>query len=334
MFGAGKLLASCIYSCIFCNNQTLFRFLTSIFAFTMSTVARPILTCPEHLVPSSGVPISDAEARLLPHLRELLPGLLSKDPQTRARELVFCNDACLVRYIRSVKHISVDAAAKRLLFTLQWRREFRPDLISPDEVEPEAVTGKLYMNGFDVKGRPVLYMIPGRENTTTYDRQIRYLVYNLELLITSMPPTVGKVCLLIDYTNFKNNQPFSISKRVLDILQNHYPERLGIAFMYTAPFSLSIFWRIISPFLDPVTKEKVQFPKGKEDPNFVANFPKEGLERRYGGSNPFDYDHAVYWKDSSAKVKEARTLLDLEIERTLKTIEAGTPLSPVGLYPS
>jgi hypothetical protein len=35
------------------------------------------------------------------------------------------------------------------------------------------------LNGFDTEGRPVLYMRPGRENTSKSPRQIQHLVFHL-----------------------------------------------------------------------------------------------------------------------------------------------------------
>ncbi len=35
------------------------------------------------------------------------------------------------------------------------------------------------LTGFDVDGRPIIYMRPGRENTETSPRQLRHLVYVL-----------------------------------------------------------------------------------------------------------------------------------------------------------
>lgn len=64
--------------------------------------------------------------------------------------------------------------------TLRWRREYKPELIKPEEVAIEGETGKHVLSGFDNKGRPVLYLRPGRENTKPSPRQIRYLVWGLE----------------------------------------------------------------------------------------------------------------------------------------------------------
>jgi len=41
---------------------------------------------------------------------------------------------------------NIDEAKKRLKATMEWRRDFKPDLIPPEEVKIESVTGK--MSGF------------------------------------------------------------------------------------------------------------------------------------------------------------------------------------------
>jgi hypothetical protein len=46
------------------------------------------------------------------------------------------------RYIRAAKW-KVEDGKKRIRGTLEWRREFKPELIPPDEVKIEAETGKM-----------------------------------------------------------------------------------------------------------------------------------------------------------------------------------------------
>lgn len=38
----------------------------------------------------------------------------------------------------------LDDAKRRIKGTLVWRREFKPDLISPEEIRMESETGKMY----------------------------------------------------------------------------------------------------------------------------------------------------------------------------------------------
>jgi len=46
------------------------------------------------------------------------------------------------RYMRAAKWNFADAQ-KRIKATMEWRREFQPDLINPEEVRVEAETGKM-----------------------------------------------------------------------------------------------------------------------------------------------------------------------------------------------
>ena len=57
--------------------------------------------------------------------------------------------------------------------TLEWRRSYQPDKIRPDDIAEEAVTGKVYPNGHDRHGRPILILCPGRENTRNPQKQCK-----------------------------------------------------------------------------------------------------------------------------------------------------------------
>jgi hypothetical protein len=48
----------------------------------------------------------------------------------------------IARYLRASKW-KLEEARKRIKGTIEWRREFKPDLIPPDDVKIEATTGKM-----------------------------------------------------------------------------------------------------------------------------------------------------------------------------------------------
>ncbi|OMJ25661.1 CRAL-TRIO domain-containing protein [Smittium culicis] len=50
-----------------------------------------------------------------------------------------------------------------------------------------------------------------------------------------------------------------ISKSFLDVLQSHYPETLGRGIIINAPSIFFYTYKLISPFIDPVTKSKIFF---------------------------------------------------------------------------
>lgn len=46
------------------------------------------------------------------------------------------------------------------------------------------------MAGYDVDGRPALYMVPSRQNTAESMKQIEYTIWLMERCIDVMPPGV------------------------------------------------------------------------------------------------------------------------------------------------
>lgn len=71
----------------------------------------------------------------------------------------------------------------KFLFFLAWIHMIRFGLTIL-----KGETGKLVVFGFDIKGRPIFYMIPSRQNTEESPRQMQYTVWFLERCIDLMPP--------------------------------------------------------------------------------------------------------------------------------------------------
>lgn len=137
---------------------------------------------------------------------------------------------CLLRYLRATKWNVADAQT-RLLATLTWRREYGMEKLTQDYISIENATGKQIITGYDIHGRPCLYLQPSKQNTEKSDRQVQHLVFMLERAIEMMGPDQETVALIINFNETKSGQNATISqaKETLNILQNHYPERLGRA---------------------------------------------------------------------------------------------------------
>ncbi|TFK40424.1 CRAL/TRIO domain-containing protein [Crucibulum laeve] len=214
-------------------------------------------------------------------------GLLTDD------EKFWLSRECLLRYLRASKWKTA-AAIQRLEATLTWRRDFGLyDKVNAPHVEPEAVTGKEILFGYDVVGRPAFYMIPSRQNTTEATRQIEFAVWMLERGVDVMEPGVETLSILINFADKAKNPSLSTARTVLNILQDHYPERLGNAIVINVPFLVNAFFKIIMPFVDPVTREKVKFnPDVVKDGIFA---PEMLMSQWWGGNQNFEYVHEKYW---------------------------------------
>ena len=86
----------------------------------------------------------------------------------------------------------------------------------------------------------------------------------------------GKMTWLIDFVGYdrKNQPPWQVSLKTLQIVQNHYPERLGRAVNFDPPMLFELFYKAIRPFVDPVTRDKLIFLHQKTD-------AREGMEKQF-----------------------------------------------------
>lgn len=166
-------------------------------------------------------------------------------------ERLWLTRECLLRYLRATKW-NLTQAIQRLRSTMIWRREYGTDHFTADYISDENETGKQVLLGFDNEGRPCLYLLPQNQNTKETPKRVEHLVYMLERTIDIHPPGQESIALLIDFRNTGagGTPSLGIAKQVLDILQNHYPERLGRALLthckseflrFSAALSLTYF---------------------------------------------------------------------------------------------
>ncbi|SGZ53937.1 CIC11C00000004948 [Sungouiella intermedia] len=246
-------------------------------------------------------------------------------------EKAWMTKECFLRYLRATKW-KVEAAIKRIEETIVWRRTFGvieipghtdpKKKVTADLVEPENVTGKNLIVGYDNDNRPCLYLRNGYQNTSASIRQVQHLVFMLERVIQYMPPGQDTLALLIDFKaapasmNLSSKFPsLSISKQVLHILQNHYPERLGRGLFTNIPWIGYTFFKVVGPFIDPYTRLKTIYDQPFE--NFV---PKEQLDKEFNGMLDFEYVHDVYWKSMNELAEKKLEVFYANFERLGKEI--------------
>ncbi|KAG5543212.1 hypothetical protein RHGRI_016085 [Rhododendron griersonianum] len=182
------------------------------------------------------------------------------------QDLKYCSDACLKRYLEA-RSWNVDKSKKMLEETLKWRSTYKPHEI--------------------------------RWNTTGMDNQIRHLVYLMENAILNLPEGQEQMVWLIDFTGWtlSTSVPVKCARESINILQNHYPERLGASFLYNPPRIFEAFWKIVKYFLDPKTFQKVKFvyPMNKDSVEIMRSyFDVDNLPTEFGGKATLKYDHEEF----------------------------------------
>ncbi|KAJ5952096.1 uncharacterized protein N7479_010509 [Penicillium vulpinum] len=209
---------------------------------------------------------------------------------------------CLLRYLRATKW-NVAEAETRLQSTLTWRREYDLKKLTPEYISIENETGKQVLLGYDIHARPCLYLLPSNQNTEKSDRQLEHLVFMLERAIDLTGPGQDTLSLIVNFKETKSGQNASLgqAKQTLGFLQNHYPERLGRALVINVPFVIWGFFKLITPLIDPNTRQKLKF---NED--LRQHVPPSHLMKSVGGDVEFRYDHASYWPTLNKLAEQRR----------------------------
>ncbi|KAI7897049.1 CRAL-TRIO domain-containing protein [Mucor mucedo] len=269
----------------------------------------PKLTPPAHFTPVAPAPLDSEQEEKVTRLREYMQSImLPESHEYYPSEKGFLTDNTIKRYMRARKW-EFEHAKTMLENTVRWRRDYRPDELDPNYIKPEVETGKMYYNGFDKCGRPVWIMRPRLQNSKDAERQIKHIVYCLERGIRLMPDLVENLAIIVDFkdSSAAHNPSVSTCKKFLDILGNHYPERLGVAFVVKSPWFFLTTFKIISPFMDPVTKNKIKFVIDGKDNKETKSLSNEmvhledyidldQLECDFGGHFNYQFELEPYWK--------------------------------------
>ncbi|KAL5560844.1 hypothetical protein UlMin_037055 [Ulmus minor] len=180
-------------------------------------------------------------------------------PQTE-RSSQYYTDAYLGRYLEA-RNWNLNKSKEMLEETIKWRSTYK--------LAHEGETRKLYRANFhDQQGISVLILRPTKQlslilmllkklyNTSSLDNQMQYLVYLLENAIFNLPEDQKQMAWLIDFTGWmlSTSVPAKSAQETIHILQNHYLERLDVAFLYNPPRIFEAFWKIVKYFLDYMCK--------------------------------------------------------------------------------
>ncbi|XWS25260.1 hypothetical protein CRYUN_Cryun27aG0054000 [Craigia yunnanensis] len=274
--------------------------------------------------------------------------LTSEDQQAKISEIrrligplpeklaIYCSDAAITRYLRA-RNWNVKKATKMLKETLKWRAEYKPEEIRWEEVAHEAETGKIYRSNYiDKHGRTVLVMRPSCQNSKSTKGQIRYLVYCMENAILNLPPNQEQMVWLIDFNGFNMSHiSVKVTRETAHVLQDCYPERLGVAILYNPPKFFEPFWTVVKPFLEPKTQNKVKLVYS-DDLNtkkiMEDLFDMEKLESAFGGNEDSGFNINQYAERMKEDDKRIPTFWTMGNPQSAAPPQP-MPTSPVDLNP-
>jgi len=139
-------------------------------------------------------------------------------------------------------------------------------------LDNEMLTPVCQIRGYDKDFRAPINAIVNEKTDGIFHpvEYVRIHLYMIERALACQERRTGgeedcRFVIITDCNNFSLacGPPPSISKKMIELLANHYPERLHKFFFVDTPLIFRVFWNIVKYFLDPVTAAKISFVTGE-----------------------------------------------------------------------
>ncbi|KAK6505806.1 hypothetical protein TWF481_007697 [Arthrobotrys musiformis] len=224
-------------------------------------------------------------------------------------------DAVVLRFLRA-KSWDVCRALIMMISTLCWRRKFGvEELLKGGELAAtldkdqgfiqQFRIGKAYLHGFDKERRPISIISPrlhlsSDQSPESIEKLTIYIMETTRLLCQEPNDTC---CIMFDMTGFGfYNMDYTAVRFIIDCLQAHYPQSLGVCLIHNAPWIFQGIWSVIKAWLDPVVASKMQFTYSAADlSKFIA---PEQIPKFLGGKEDWAYEYLEPKSDENSAIKD------------------------------
>lgn len=213
------------------------------------------------------------------------------------------DNTTIVRYLEAVlwqpPSKDVKSAADRIAETIDWRVSFPLPTTDINLLRTELATGKNIVHGKAKDGRPIVYLLLGRENTWEPRGNVAALVYTLDRAIASMDVNTSETICIVDCKGIgmSNAPATSFLTSVVSILGKHYPRRNGQIFICNVSSIVYFVWNMISQALSEVARQKVVLLTGdvtEMKTKIGAIVDLDQLWTEFGGNAALEFEVDAY----------------------------------------
>ncbi|KAJ6975072.1 phosphatidylinositol transfer protein 3-like [Populus alba x Populus x berolinensis] len=161
----------------------------------------------------------------------------------------------------------------------------------------------------------------------------------MENATTTLNPDQDQMVWLIDFQGWTMSCiSVKAARETAHILQNHYPERLGVGILYNPPKVFESFWTLVKPFIEPKTSKKVRFvySNGPQSQKLMEElFDMDKLDCAFGGRNSAGFNHETYaqWmrEDDKKKFDMMNCGSSSPLPSTMSESQSSETLTPSGI---
>jgi hypothetical protein len=215
-----------------------------------------------------------------------------------------------LRFLRA-RQFDVEKALALLRLHLEWRESVGIQRLGAGTeaealgCDPALIHYYLptYMDSTDLQGRNVTFSkwgdlrVDEMLKSTSHEGLARHHIWQQEQVMRRLARTAKAqgvwITQCVSVIDANHWHPSLASRAAMSFLHEialmdstHYPERLGLIAVINAPYTLSAAWAVISGWLDPVTRKKVQILSGERywKPLLASVMAPDQIPLEYGGT--------------------------------------------------
>lgn len=108
---------------------------------------------------------------------------------------------------------------------------------------------------------------------------------------------VYRTCIVFDLGGFAlKNMDYKFMKFMIHILQNYYPDTLGVALVLNSPWLFSGCWAILKRWIDPVSQKKVNFISYQQMGDFIDI---DIIPKSFEGNDDWEFNPEEFLNESN-----------------------------------
>jgi len=241
-------------------------------------------------------PPTEKQQKVFEEFREIVDKHLEENPQYKKLDH---SDGALYRFLRA-RDYSLKKSQPLYFNYLKWRTEYAE---IPIENPPTTLGdwGSYYiLPKPDKFGRPVVVCRVCNHNPKkrNVDESLKEFIAMMEKICSELLKDGNERlnCIVEFKDSTSKNNDLTLVRKVSQILQDYFPERLGVAFLVFNSWTFSAFWSLIKIFLDPKTVQKVHFlgTSGFSEP-LLSVIDMDNLPETFGGDYPVPEPKVNAW---------------------------------------
>jgi len=206
----------------------------------------------------------------------------------------FIGDDALHRFLIAREN-DEEEALKMWEKWIDWRFEFKPEKITEESISLQLKTGKAYLHGFDLEGRPCIVIKTALHfpDQSDFEEVYRFGIYMIEKASRlADDKKIKQIVCLIDRegVSMKNIDRRALGRTgLVTMMQDFYAERLHKIYILHINWLFRMMWNIVSVFLSKRTKSKIHVLSGIDE--LKKHFSEDNLLKEHGGKSDFVYKY-------------------------------------------